>query len=132
MRGEAILSIEGVSKSFGGLMAVSNVSFQVPVGAIKAVIGPNGAGKSTLIQFDYRSKPSAVRPHRLRRLSFERAQTKSPGRPWVSADVSNPADLREYDSPRECAGRTPSPRQSGPVRRPVLHQRVAQGGSGNA
>jgi branched-chain amino acid transport system ATP-binding protein len=48
MRGEAILSIEGVSKSFGGLMAVSNLSFQVPSGAIKAVIGPNGAGKSTL------------------------------------------------------------------------------------
>ena len=45
---DAILSIEGVSKSFGGLMAVSNVSFQVPSGSIKAVIGPNGAGKSTL------------------------------------------------------------------------------------
>lgn len=48
MRGDAILSIEGVSKSFGGLMAVSNLSFQVRAGAIKAVIGPNGAGKSTL------------------------------------------------------------------------------------
>ena len=48
MRGEAILSIEGVSKSYGGLTAVSNLSFQVPAAAIKAVIGPNGAGKSTL------------------------------------------------------------------------------------
>lgn len=43
-----MLSIEGVSKSYGGLMAVSNLSFEVPVGAIKAVIGPNGAGNSTL------------------------------------------------------------------------------------
>jgi branched-chain amino acid transport system ATP-binding protein len=48
MRGEAILSIDGVSKSYGGLTAVSNLSFQVPAGSIKAVIGPNGAGKSTL------------------------------------------------------------------------------------
>ncbi|TRZ67459.1 MAG: ABC transporter ATP-binding protein [Rhodocyclaceae bacterium] len=48
MRGEVILSIAGVSKSYGGLMAVSNLSFQVRAGAIKAVIGPNGAGKSTL------------------------------------------------------------------------------------
>ena len=44
----AALSIENVSKSFGGLLAVSSVSFDVRPGAIKAVIGPNGAGKSTL------------------------------------------------------------------------------------
>lgn len=48
MRDESILSVERVSKSFGGLRAVSDLSFGVRAGAIKAVIGPNGAGKSTL------------------------------------------------------------------------------------
>ena len=44
----ALLQVSGVSKSFGGLRAVSGVSFSVPDGAIFAVIGPNGAGKTTL------------------------------------------------------------------------------------
>jgi len=45
---DVFLSVDEVSKSFGGLTAISNLSFQVPERSIKAVIGPNGAGKSTL------------------------------------------------------------------------------------
>jgi len=44
----ALLSLERVSKRFRGLVAVDNVSFDVPEGSLFAVIGPNGAGKTTL------------------------------------------------------------------------------------
>ena len=43
-----MLSIENLSKSFGGVHAVQDVSFTVKQGAIHSVIGPNGAGKTTL------------------------------------------------------------------------------------
>jgi branched-chain amino acid transport system ATP-binding protein len=44
----ALLQIEGVGKSFGGLKAVQNVSLSVTEGRLSALIGPNGAGKTTL------------------------------------------------------------------------------------
>lgn len=44
----AILEVQLISKSFGGLQAVSDISFSVQPGDIYGVIGPNGAGKSTL------------------------------------------------------------------------------------
>lgn len=42
-----ILKIEGLTKQFGGLTAVNNVSFEVKTGQVLALIGPNGAGKTT-------------------------------------------------------------------------------------
>ena len=44
----SLLQVQNVSRAFGGLRAVQNVSLEVPVGSLTALIGPNGAGKTTL------------------------------------------------------------------------------------
>jgi branched-chain amino acid transport system ATP-binding protein len=47
--GEVILAVEGVSLSFGGVKALSDVSFDVREHEVRAIIGPNGAGKSSML-----------------------------------------------------------------------------------
>ena len=44
-----MLIVDSLVKSFGGLLAIDELAFQVNEGLIHAVIGPNGAGKTTLI-----------------------------------------------------------------------------------
>ena len=48
MTNSPILSVQGVSRRFGSLVAVNKVSFDVREGTIMSLIGPNGAGKSTI------------------------------------------------------------------------------------
>jgi len=47
--GEALLTVEGASLAFGGVVALADISLEIPVSGIRAVIGPNGAGKTTLL-----------------------------------------------------------------------------------
>jgi branched-chain amino acid transport system ATP-binding protein len=46
---ESLLSVENVSLRFGGVRAISDVSFDVVKGEIRAIIGPNGAGKTSML-----------------------------------------------------------------------------------
>ena len=47
MDGSPILEVQNLSKSYGGVKAVDDVSFSVKKGEIVGLIGPNGAGKTT-------------------------------------------------------------------------------------
>src|SRR5690606_36922043 len=58
---EPMLSVENLSVSFGGLVALDKVSFNVEPGQIHGIIGPNGAGKSTLFNAISGLVPSAGR-----------------------------------------------------------------------
>jgi branched-chain amino acid transport system ATP-binding protein len=61
---DALLTVDGLTKRFGGVVASDNVRLDVTRGELHAIIGPNGAGKTTLIgQLDGEIVPDAGRIH---------------------------------------------------------------------
>ena len=88
---DAILRTENLTKKFGGLTAVDNLSLSLPSGRLHAIIGPNGAGKTTFLNLVSGMLPltsgrgffrgeeiTGLKPHEISRLGIKRTlQIKS-------------------------------------------------------
>src|ERR671934_68134 len=82
---EPILRTEGLTKRFGGLIAINNLSLSLAPRRLHAIIGPNGAGKTTLFNLISGLLPptegrdiTGLKPHQISRLGIKRTlQIKS-------------------------------------------------------
>ena len=63
MKGEPILEVREVTKTFGGIIALNRVSFDVDEGEILGIIGPNGSGKTTVVNCITGFVKSLLRAH---------------------------------------------------------------------
>src|SRR5690606_22764212 len=77
--GDVLLAVENVSLRFGGVKAITDVSFDIRKGEIRAIIGPNGAGKTSMLNVIngfYHPQDG--------RITFK-GRTRSKMRPYVAA-----------------------------------------------
>jgi branched-chain amino acid transport system ATP-binding protein len=89
---EPVLQVRGLSKNFGGLAAVDNVSLAAAAGEVHGVIGPNGAGKTTLINLLSGDLPASAgsilfRGEEIAHLAPERRSRLGVGRSYQKINI---------------------------------------------
>lgn len=57
---EALLTVSGMTKTYGGVTAVEDVGFTLPAGSVLGLVGPNGAGKTTLVDCIVGTQPATA------------------------------------------------------------------------
>ena len=129
---EILLEASGVTKRFGGLTAVDDVTFSIPERSIVSIIGPNGAGKTTFFniltglykptlgRIDVRGRQHHLGPARQDHEARDRA------------DVPEHPPLRHDVRAGERHDRPAQPHEGGPVRLDLPHAASAQGGAARA
>ena len=100
-----LLSVENLSKSYGGVHAVRSVSFELRAGEILALIGPNGAGKSTCFDMLNGQNIAGQRPHQPARRGHRRPEAARDLAARRRAHLPDHGDVPDHDRARERAGR---------------------------
>ncbi|MGH7903838.1 MAG: ABC transporter ATP-binding protein [Candidatus Dormibacteraceae bacterium] len=95
--GAVVLDVSGLARSFGGVRAVVNCSFQVREGTVVGLIGPNGAGKSTAIEMI----SGFLHPH-AGKINFDGTEIQG----WPAHRVAGRGLIRTFQTPREWGGLT--------------------------
>ena len=96
----AALEVDGLSVSYGGLLAVADVSLRVEVGQLVGLIGPNGAGKTSLIDAitGFASSSGALRfdGQDISRMPTHRRARLGLARTWQSVELFDDLTVREH------------------------------------
>ncbi|HWD17474.1 MAG TPA: ATP-binding cassette domain-containing protein, partial [Casimicrobiaceae bacterium] len=95
--GSMRLRVENVTKAFGGVVAIDDVTFDVRSGVVQSIIGPNGAGKTTLVNV----LSGVYRPSRGRFVFGSRDLTVAPAHEFGSAGIA-----RTFQTPQVFANMT--------------------------
>ncbi len=114
---DALLSVRGVSRHFGGLKAVDAVDFDLFPGEILGILGPNGAGKTVLFNLDLRDLHAVSRRHPLSRNPDRRSPPALDRALGHRQDVSDRQALWHINRSRKRARRT----RDHPLPEPVVH-----------